>query len=341
MKCQAFVSMRGRAVVSCSARVTALMLGIALLTASAASSAAPKRLRVYMIGNSMTDQVSYKGLAELARSRGHDHVWGRHIILGAPISWIWQHPDKGLNEKPFGRYETALMDHEWDAITLNPTDRHLHSEKGEDDVTMSLKFLELARRKSPDVQLYIYQRTPRREENEKADKSSVTDEAEKRKDHEEDEDNEENKQSAKSPKKKTYKPIDYPAQWLRKYDDDKVATTYTRDYYEKLVAKLRKEQPEGSKPVRLIPLGEVVFELDARIKRGEVPGMSDVNEVYSDASHFSPVGRYLTGLTFYAALYGESPVGLPVPESYGDIAPATAAALQQIVADVTAANKLG
>ena len=63
-----------------------------IILAAAQSSAEEKTLRVYFVGNSVTDTINYRALAELAKSRGHKHVWGRHMIPGAPLQWIWEHP---------------------------------------------------------------------------------------------------------------------------------------------------------------------------------------------------------------------------------------------------------
>ncbi|MEW6499294.1 MAG: hypothetical protein AB1589_43480, partial [Cyanobacteriota bacterium] len=32
-------------------------------------------LRVYHVGNSVTDAINYKGLSQLAQSRGHNHIF--------------------------------------------------------------------------------------------------------------------------------------------------------------------------------------------------------------------------------------------------------------------------
>jgi hypothetical protein len=81
-------------------------------------------LQVYFVGNSVTDTIKYPALAELAKSRGHNHVWGRHMIPGAPLQWIWEHPKDG-------------------------------------DLTMAKNFIDLALPKSPDLQVYVYARWPR------------------------------------------------------------------------------------------------------------------------------------------------------------------------------------
>jgi len=118
-----------------------------------------KSLRVYFVGNSVTDTINYRALAELAKSRDHKHVWGRHMIPGAPLQWIWQHPKDGFQEPPFGHYPKALADYQWDVFSLQPFDRHLTGNDG--DVVMAKNFIDLALPRSPDLQVYVYARWPR------------------------------------------------------------------------------------------------------------------------------------------------------------------------------------
>jgi hypothetical protein len=42
-------------------------------------------LRVYFIGNSVTDTVRYSGLAKLVEAGGLKMDWGRTMIPGAPL----------------------------------------------------------------------------------------------------------------------------------------------------------------------------------------------------------------------------------------------------------------
>ena len=138
------------------------LLALVVLVSSSLAAQEPeaqKTLRVYFVGNSVTDTINYRGLEALAKSRGHKHVWGRHMIPGAPLQWIWQHPKDGFQEQPFGHYPTALGDHQWDVLSLQPFDRHLEGQDG--DVTMAKNFIDLALPKSPDMQVYVYARWPR------------------------------------------------------------------------------------------------------------------------------------------------------------------------------------
>jgi len=260
-------------------------------------------MRLYMMGNSMTDQVKYAAFDELATSRGHDHIWGRQTILGSPISTIWQNPSSGFTQAPYNQYGNALRNYTWDAITLNPTDRDMYQADGQGDIANALNLINLARQKSPNVQPFILQRTPRRGINPDG----------------------------------SFAGIDYPTRYNRAYNYGDNLSVFARDYFNELVGELRREQAAGSKPVKLIPVGDVMYEVDARIKRGEIPGLSSINQIYSDQSHFTNFGTYITGLTFFATIYGENPNGLGVPASYGgsnSIPTAMRNALQDAVWDV-------
>ena len=91
-------------------RRTIVVAAIVLATAGQATGQDAKSLRVYFVGNSVTDTINYGALAELAKSRGYQQIWGRHMIPGAPLQWIWEHPKDGFQEPPFGHYPTALAE---------------------------------------------------------------------------------------------------------------------------------------------------------------------------------------------------------------------------------------
>ncbi len=62
----------------------------AIALAAIHAPAEEKPLRVYFVGNSVTDTINYRALAELAKRRGHTQVWGRHMIPGAPLQTAWK-----------------------------------------------------------------------------------------------------------------------------------------------------------------------------------------------------------------------------------------------------------
>ena len=230
-------------------------------------------LRTYFVGNSVTDTIRYGSLAKLAKSRGHTLTWGRDMIPGAPLSWLWEHPKDGFQEEPFGLYPRALSEHPWDVLSLQPFDRHLVGKDG--DLAMAGNFIDLALKRSPDVQVYVYSRWPRKD---KAKDGSLV--------------------------------LDYKTKWLRKYTGGWDGTEETRDYFESLVAGLRKAYEGKAKPVLMVPVGDVLLELHERMRVGKVPGFTDIAEVYVDGIHFNNVGSYIVGTTFYATLFRDDPRGM-------------------------------
>ena len=86
-----------------------------------------------------------------------------------------------------------------------------------------------------------------------------------------------------------------------------------------LVAEINKAY--GKTVIKAVPLYYAQALLRAKIIDGKAPGVKKQSEVYSDAmGHVSELGQRQNAYTTYAALYGESPVGLRVPkwEKEGD-----------------------
>ena len=227
-----------------------------------------KPTRAYFIGNSVTDTIRYGSLAKLAQSRGHTLTWGRDMIPGAPLQWLWEHPKDGFQEEPFGLYPRALSEFPWDVLSLQPFDRHLDGKDG--DLAMAGNFIDLALKRSPNLQVYVYSRWPRKD---KAKDGSLV--------------------------------LDYRTKWLRKYTGGWDGTEETRDYFERVVAGLRKAYEGKAKPVLMVPVGDVLLELHERMKAGRVPGFNDIAEVYVDGIHFNNVGPYVVGTTFYTTIFRE------------------------------------
>jgi hypothetical protein len=270
-----------------------------------------RSLRVYHIGNSLTNGIGYGSLDGMAAADGREYMFGRHVIPGAPLSWIWDHPDGGNRTAPFGRSRDALAQNQWDVLTLQPFDRQLYASDGSGDVQVAKKFIDLAMRRSPKLQTYIYQRWPRRTQN--ADGSFAS--------------------------------YDYEKLWLRSYTGKWDRTYETRDYFNQVVRELHRTYPNAAKPVRMIPVGEVMFELNRRIKAGQVPGIRSIEELFFDHIHLNNWGGFLIGTTFYSTMYQRDPRGLdfrsynviddpwdrPINEGF-------ARAVQNVVWDVVRAN---
>ncbi len=283
--------------------------------------------RIYYIGNSVTDTVGYDPLAQLARTRGIDLQWGRQMIPGAPLEWIYDHPDSGFTEEPYGTYPRALKEFAWDAVSLQPFDRHLtgQNQQGAErgDVALITTLARLAAEQNPDVQICIYARWPRmtvRGEGLRFDKDD-------------------------------YDPTrpgggvdlsqidDFLTRWDTPYTGDWDLTNEGRDYFEQLLEAVRRETEFLNKPVQLVPVGQAMTVLHRRMVAGAVPGYTSIYQLYKDGIHLNSAGSYLVGCTFFATLFQQSPVGLP-SEQYGEIDPVLAKWIQQTAWDtVTAAAR--
>ena len=48
---------------------------------------------IFHVGNSLTDQAY--GMHDIAKARGHETKFGRHMIPGTPLEWLWNHRAEG------------------------------------------------------------------------------------------------------------------------------------------------------------------------------------------------------------------------------------------------------
>ncbi len=222
--------------------------------------------------------MKYSHLEALAESRGYEHIWGRHMVPGAPIRWLWNHPDDGNSRRPFGPCGKALAEYRWDAITLEPRNGY------ESELAAANELIEHTIKKSPDVQFYVFAQWPR------IGRGS------------------------------------FDKQWLSPVKDIK---NNIRLGFEEFLTDLREAHPD-IKPPLMIPVGHAFHLLQLKIEAGLVPGMSSIFDGYSDRSHQNYLGEYIVGCTFFATIYGETPVGLPT-EPYGEIAPDLARTIQVTV----------
>lgn len=63
-------------------------------------------------------------------------------------------------------------------------------------------------------------------------------------------------------------------------------------------------------PVCMIPAGQGLARLYDAIERGEVPGITSINDVFSDDIHLTDVGKYFVACVHFAMIHNASPVGL-------------------------------
>jgi len=119
-------------------------------------------------------------------------------------------------------------------------------------------------------------------------------------------------------------------------DADTTPTVQAREYIEHLVDRVRSAT---STKVNVIPIGEVLYELDQRMQAGQIPGFNDIGDFYRDNIHLTlDLGRYAAGITTFATMYGIDPAGSTKPDGfYGNgtaFTPALYDAIQDAVWDV-------
>jgi len=275
-------------------------------------------LRVYYIGNSVTDTVRYGELAKLAATRGVKVEWGRTMIPGAPLEWIYTHPGDGFRQEPYGTWTNALSQFAWDAVSLQPFDRHLHGndKEGKDlgDVALVCQFAKMAAQLNPAVQIYIYARWPRVTSGGKSTPFDKND-----------------YDPAKPGSGNDLSNVDdFTARWEARYTGGWDGSNETREYFEALLREVRREASFLKKQPLLVPVGHVMEALHAQMKTGQVPGYTSIYQFYKDGIHLNEAGSYLVGSTYFATLLRQSPVGLPT-EPYGRIERALAETIQKTV----------
>lgn len=165
----------------------------------------------------------------------------------------------------------------------------------EGDVSASRGFIDLAVAKNPEIQVYMME--PWVEKNDKLDP-------------------------------------DFPTQWNREWKAGQVfgiPPIHCAAYSKTVFQRLQKATADLKHPVRIIPVGTVLFELDKRMRAGEVPGFTRVEEVYADKVHLKETGNYVALETFYTVMLGKNPKGLPRTDMFPTVTDAFAAVVQDTI----------
>lgn len=238
-------------------RVAAICL--AFFTADFQLASAGDTLAIYHVGNSLTDQ-SY-GMHDIAKARGHLTVFGRHMIPGAPLDWLWNHRAEGFRE-PDGKKpaDETLRTRKWDVLILQPFGSPVVK-----SVEFGANYAAAAYEGNPQCQVYVFENYP------------VIGKDGSEKDQ-------------------------WESRWL--------SADYTRGRanFEQVAKGLSARFPD-KKPVRIIPVGEVMYQLHLKMKAGEVPGYKHIADLYADAVHLKSEGKYLEAVTHYATIFQDDPHG--------------------------------
>jgi hypothetical protein len=219
----------------------------------------------------------------LAASAGRKIRYYRFTIPGAPTDWLWEHPGSGFGES---HYEQAFLARAplTDLITQPFAG---HGRSIENEAEYSGRFFDLARKQSPQVQMWLYAQWPGtnwdrdRWSNGRADSRG--------------------------------KEIRFgePARTWQQAVDNHVRYT---ELVRKEMNDARAEPIKAGtcKPVRIIPGGLALARLKSEIEAGKVPGFTNFETVVfpnpSDI-HMTKKGAYLISLVHYACLYGDNPEG--------------------------------
>ncbi|MCK6487632.1 MAG: hypothetical protein L6R48_04695 [Planctomycetes bacterium] len=141
-------------------------------------------------------------------------------------------------------------------------------------------------------------------------------------------------------REKTLEPA-YRTQWERPWKDGQtggIPPIHCRAYARLVFERLATATAGLRQPLRLIPVGSVLAELDARMRAGQVPGYTRVEELYNDEVHLTEDGNYVALETYWAVLFARDPRGLPRTALFPTVSDAFAAQVQEAVWQVVTAT---
>ncbi len=293
-----------------------------------------KVMTVYFVGHSLVRSITPTRLHELVAQRGIDLQFGSQLKGGFSLTKHWEvlekgeairywesnkpagdrfepgRPDGDTLPKRFGSFWTAHKNHDWDALVLVP----LLGADREKEFAAFAKFVDYAIEHQSANQIYVFQSwlglPVLRDEN---------------------------------GRRAGLGRLDFATVWegesaVTKPSAGGPLMAVQRDYYEFMDRANQHFAQRLSKPVLMIPFGDVVCELDKRLKAGTIPGLDELyrrdpdripswdpkvgakvgaNIFYADRLHpvaqphlDGTIATYVMGLMYYSVLTGDSPVGL-------------------------------
>lgn len=114
-------------------------------------------------------------------------------------------------------------------------------------------------------------------------------------------------------------------------------TRHSRDYYALLVEKLAEERPGR---VRLMPTGEVFWEIRDRIATGELTELNHMSQLYRDLIHANSLGQFVAATTVAATALKQDPTGWGLTAGVPNVPTDRRLALQEIIWDVLVETRL-
>lgn len=324
--------------------VTALSIA-AIWTSVARAEEPPRKMNVFYFGNSLVGSARPDLHEKLGASAGKE--WKTDVFAGA--GWQpWQHrnelwramgkPVDAETQSASSRGDLTLDEElakaapgkprkffngEWDAILIQIFGSHLNRmtdgmwggkfdgmvDVG--DVGASCDIIRIFLDKNPEGKVFIYTVWPNMQANKKLPPEDTWPDWA----HEMKKRTGKNPRTAEFPDRENF---DYAAQWEKPYEGDFDRPWIgnicrTRDFTSQVFEGIRKEFPELWAQGRLIrvPMGELCYELEKKMKAGEFPGHTTVLDFYTDVQHFrAGMASYAITALFYAAIFGEKPDAL-------------------------------
>jgi len=241
--------------------------------------AADPNFSLYLVGNSLSDQLVTKGrdaaFSAFGQQYGVTFELGYHLTWGAPLEWNYEHKNEGSKVFPGSSWEADLAS-EWDAISLQPYDRPLESDGGQElgnsgccvgDRVSAAAFMDYAAAASPNARFYVFAHWP-------LSNSGGT----------------------------------FLTDWSTPAAPNNVRN---RAYFEGLLSALREDRPAGS--IWLVPVGHAIANLVSD------SGINAYAELYDDETHLNEKGAYVEAMVFIATLLRCNPTGMPAHQAFGAV----------------------
>ena len=265
----------------------------------------------YHIGNSLTYDSQPLALEAFATQIGLAHTVGFHIRESSALNEILADPsDTTVEPHPqFGTYQQALPGHEWDFVTIQPHQSKDNPETPEFDPSTL----------ATDVSAILHFIDLTRSNPANSDTKFYIYSA--------------------WPSIANY----LNGHWYgQTHNFDGALTVHTRRYYEHLINRVRDATDAD---VFMVPVGEVLFELDKRITAGDTePLVDSFTDLYRDSLHLAlDIGRYMASITTFTTLLQEDPFQLSRPDGFfrkdEAFSPEYLEALNEVVRRVVATHR--
>lgn len=94
-------------------------------------------------------------------------------------------------------------------------------------------------------------------------------------------------------------------------------TVQRKEYFNHVLERVREVTDAN---VYMVPVGDVLYELDVRTSAGEIPGFTSVSSFYRDSLHLrTDIGRFVASATTFATVLGQYPNELEKPEGFFEL----------------------